>query len=225
LPETAAALTDLALGVTTLSLTPLLRRPDVNANWRRTFGWAASAALAGAVHHEFIASHKAWAGPSWAVISGMVVITISFTLAATVTDVLGPGRRMVFWLLRAASLMTYGVLAAFGHYGIATILACEGVTMLSVLALWGLALARHDPRAPRMIVALGAMALAGCTRALPASVTRVVGLDPTSVYHLAQIPTMVLVCLAIARQGEPAPRRLTTEDPYRVRNSQSPAGR
>jgi hypothetical protein len=204
-PETAAALTDLALGVATLSLMPLLRASAVNVNWRRTVGWAAAAALAGAVHHEFIASHKRWAGPSWAVISGLVVLTISFVLAATVADVLGPGRRLVFWVLRAASLVAYAVLALFGHYGIATILACEGVTMLCVLALWGLALRRHDPRARPMIVALAVSAVAGCTRALPGSVTHLVGLDPTSLYHLAQIPPMVLLCLALTQRSTASP--------------------
>jgi hypothetical protein len=73
LPETVAALTDLVLGIATLSLTPLLRAPELNPNWRRTVWWAAAAALAGAVHHEFITSHRSWAGPSWAVITGMDV--------------------------------------------------------------------------------------------------------------------------------------------------------
>ena len=209
LSETAPALTDLVLGLVTLALTPLLRGPGVNPNWRRTVWWAAAAALAGFVHHGFITAYDSLAGPSWAVISGMVVITISFSLAATVSDVLGPGRRLVFWVLRAASLGAYGILALLGHYGIGTILACEGVTMVSVLVLWGVALARHDPRAPRMMVALGASALAGCTRALPESATQIIGLDPTSLYHLTQIPPMVLLCLAVGN-GQRLWRRTPT---------------
>lgn len=185
----------------------MVRAPHVNQHWRRAVWWAGAAALAGAVHHGFITSHHSWAGPSWGVISGMVVITISFTLAATVADVLGAGRRREFWALRTVSLVAYGVLALTGHYGIATILACEGVTMLCVLILWGMALARRDPRAPRMMVALGASAVAGVTRALPSSVTHVIGLDPTSVYHLAQIPPMVLLCHAISSQGADPARK------------------
>lgn len=208
--EPGAALTDLALGLITLAFTPLLRGPEVNANWRRTVWWAAAAALAGFVHHGFMTSHDSLEGPSWAVISGMVVVTISFSLAATVTDVLGPGRRLVFWALRAASLGAYGILALLGHYGIGTILACEGVTMVCVLVLWGIALARHHPHAPRMMVALGTSAIAGCTRALPRDVTEVVGLDPTSVYHIAQIPPMVLLCLAVGNR-QPLVQRLTPQ--------------
>jgi hypothetical protein len=103
----------------------------------------------------------------------------------------------VFWLLRTASLGAYGVLALLGHYGVGTILACEGVTMVCVLALWGLALQRRDPRAPQMMIALGASAVAGCTRALPAAVTDAVHLDAISIYHLAQIPAMVLLVTAV----------------------------
>jgi hypothetical protein len=200
LSEPAPALTDLLLGLITIGMIPLLRGPGVNPNWRRTVWWAGASALAGVVHHGVMTAHDRLAGPSWAVISGMVVVTISFSLAATVSDVLGPGRRKVFWILRTASLGAYAILALLGHYGIGTILACEGVTMVCVLILWGVAQARRDPRAPRMIVALGASAVAGCTRALPSRLTEVIGLDPTSVYHLAQIPPMILLCRAVGNR-------------------------
>src|SRR5262249_40442002 len=146
------------------------RAIDVNRHWRQTLWWAAAAALAGALHHGFVTYSDTWAGPSWAVISGMVVVTISFTLAATVYDVLGPGRPPGFWLLRSLSLVAYAGLAVAGHYGIGTILACEGVTMMTIIALWGLALHRRHPRAPAMLVALAASVLAGSVRALPTGV-------------------------------------------------------
>jgi hypothetical protein len=197
LSEPAPALTDLALGVVTLVLAVAMRPVDVNRYWKRTLWWAAAAALAGAVHHGFVTYSDTWAGPSWAVISGMVVVTISFTLAATVYDVVGPGRQRVFWVLRSLSLAAYAALALTGHYGVGAILACEGVTMVAILALWGVAFSRRHPRAPAMVLALGASVVAGCARALPADATDVVGLDPTSVYHLAQIPAMVLLFMAL----------------------------
>jgi hypothetical protein len=197
LSEPAPALTDLALGVVTLVLAVAMRPVDVNRYWKRTLWWAAAAALAGAVHHGFVTYSDDWAGPSWAVISGMVVVTISFTLAATVYDVVGPGRQRVFWVLRSLSLAAYAALALTGHYGVGAILACEGVTMVAILTLWGVALSRRHPRAPAMVLALGASVVAGLARALPAGVTDVVGLDPTSVYHLAQIPAMVLLFMAL----------------------------
>jgi hypothetical protein len=202
LSQPAASLTDLALGLVGLTLALAARPLDVSRYWRKTLWWAAASALAGAVHHGFVTYSRTWEGPSWAFISGMVVITISFSLAASVHDVLGPGRRKVFWVLRSASLGAYVGLAAFGHYGVGTILACEGVTMVTILALWGIALRRGHPRAPAMLLALGASVLAGCSRALPAHVTDAVRLDPTSLYHLAQIPGLVLLFAALS--GAPA---------------------
>ena len=197
LSQPAASLTDLVLGVVTLALALGTRSLDVHRYWRRTLWWAAASALAGAVHHGFVTDSKTWAGPSWAVISGIVVMTISFSLAASVHDVLGPGRRKVFWLLRSASAGAYAGFAAFGYYGVGTILACEGVTMLTIIVLWGIALRRGHPRAPAMLLALSASAAAGCVRALPADITEVVRLDPISLYHLAQIPGMILLYMAL----------------------------
>jgi hypothetical protein len=216
LSEPAASLTDLALGVVTLTLAFRLHGRDVQSYWRRTFWWAAAAALAGAVHHGFVTYSDTWSGPSWAVISGMVVLTVSFVLAASVQDVLGAGRRRVFWALRSASLVAYAGLAALGYYGIATILACEGVTMVAILVLWEIARRRGHPRARAMAWALGASVLAGCTRALPADVADLVRLDPTSLYHLAQIPGMVLLYIALvpaARSKAQAAVRLTVNRP------------
>ncbi len=209
LSEPASSLTDLALGLVTLTLAFEIRIRDVNRYWPRMLWWAAAAALAGAMHHGFVTFSETWAEPSWAVISGMVVITISYTLAASVEDVLGPGRQRVFWLLRSLSLAVYAGLAAFGHFGVGTILACEGVTMVTILVLWGIALRRRHPRAPAMLVALAASAAAGGVRALPADVTDVVGLDPTSLYHVAQIPGMIALYVALC--AAPTPREARGE--------------
>lgn len=80
--EPAESLTDLALGLVALCLARGIRTRDVNRYWSRMLWWAAAAALAGALHHGFVTYSDTWAGPSWAVISGMVVVTISFALAA-----------------------------------------------------------------------------------------------------------------------------------------------
>lgn len=202
LSEPASSLTDLALGVVVLLLAFALRRhPGVHRYWRWTFWWVAAAALAGAVHHGVVTYSDRWAEPSWALISGMVVVAVSYLLAASVVDVLGPGRGRVFWVLRSAGLVAYAVLALTGHAGIEAILLCEGLTMLAVLWLWGLAIARHHPRGWPVAAALVASMAAAVTRALPADVTARFGLDPTSLYHLAQIPGMVLLFLALTRRA------------------------
>jgi hypothetical protein len=196
LTEPAPALTDLALGLVAAWCATRARTWPVGRHWRTTFWWAAAAALAGFLWHGVLAD-SSWAGPAWAAISAMVVVTISYALAATVHDVLGAGRRRVFWVLRAGSLGAYAVLALFGHYGVATILACEGVTMVCVLVLWLIALRRGLPGGRLMVLALAANIVAGCTRALPQGATGLVGLDPISLYHVAQIPAVVLLYVAV----------------------------
>ena len=192
LSEPASSLTDLALGVVIIALAIRLQRtPGVHRYWRLTFWWAGAAALAGAVHHGVVTYSDTWAGPSWAVISTMVVVTVSYLLAATVVEVLGPGRGRVFWVL----------------------LACEGITMIAILALWGRALRDHHPLAVPVIVAILASGAAAGIRALPSAVSEVVGLDPTSAYHLAQIPGMILLAYAVIAAPPRAPR--TTPVPAR----------
>jgi hypothetical protein len=175
--------------------------PGLHPHWRRTFWWAGAAALAGAVHHGLVTHSEHWSGPSWALISTMVVVTVSYLLAATVHEVLGPGRGRVFLALRAASLIAYAALALSGRAGIGTILLCEGVTMLAVLGLWGHAALRRHPLAGPVIAALGASAAAAGIKGLPPDVTGLVGLDPTSLYHVAQIPGMALLFVALTGAG------------------------
>jgi len=165
------------------------------------------------VHHGVVTCSDTWAGPSWAVISGMVVLAVSYLLAATVEEVLGPGRGGVFWLLRSGGLVAYAVLALTGRAGIGAILLCEGLTMIAILALWGYAAHRGNPLAWPVITALAVSGLAAVARALPSGTTELVGLDPTSLYHLAQIPGLVLLAWAVlahaptteARRSYPAP--------------------
>jgi hypothetical protein len=143
----------------------------------------------------------------------MVVLAVSYLLAATVEEVLGPGRGGVFWLLRSGGLVAYAVLALTGRAGIGAILLCEGLTMIAILALWGYAAHRGNPLAWPVITALAVSGLAAVARALPSGATELVGLDPTSLYHLAQIPGLVLLAWAVlarapatgTRRSYPAP--------------------
>jgi hypothetical protein len=210
LSEPASSLTDLALGVVVIALAVRLQAtPGVHRYWRLTFWWVGAAALAGAVHHGVVTYSDTWAGPSWAVISMMVVVAVSYLLAATVEEVLGPGRGRVFWVLRSLGLVAYAGLAIAGYAGVGAILACEGITMIAILGLWGRALKERHPLAIPVLVAIVASGAAAAVRPLPDSATDLTGLDPTSLYHLAQIPGMVLLYLAAAgapqRQPRPTP--------------------
>jgi hypothetical protein len=207
LSEPAQSLTDLALGLVVIALAVMLQRtPGVHRYWRLTFWWAGAAALAGAVHHGVVTYSDTWAGPSWAVISSMVVVAVSYLLAATVEEVLGPGHARAFWILRSAGLIAYVGLAIAGHAGVNSILACEGITMIAILTLWGKALREHHPLAIPVIIAILASGAAAGFRALPPAVSEFFGLDPTSLYHLAQIPGMVLLYHALVATPQRQPR-------------------
>jgi hypothetical protein len=201
LAQPAQSLTDLALGIVVVTLAVHLRRvPAVHRHWLASFWWAGIAALAGAVHHAVLVR---WARPaeiSWTIISVLVVVAVSYLLAATVLEVLGPGRARMFWLLRSIGLVAYLGAAVSGHAGVTAMLMCESLTMLSVLGLWGWAALHDHPLARPVLVAVLASGAAAGTKVISPGITGLVGLDPTSVYHLAQIVGMVLLYWAITHR-------------------------
>jgi hypothetical protein len=199
LSQPAQSLTDLLLGLVTVALALRLgRSPAGNGYWRAALWWFGIAALAGAVHHGVIVRWPQAADISWTLISVMVVVAVSYLLAGTVDEVLGPGHGRAFWMLRSIGLVAYLVIAVTGNAGIATILACEGLTMVSILALWGWAARRHHPLAKPVLIAIAASGAAAGTKAMSPELLSPIGLDPTSLYHLAQIPGMVLLYLAVS---------------------------
>ena len=212
LAEPAHALTDLFLGVVAVTLALRLRgSPGVHRHWSSALWWFGIAALAGALHHGLIVQWPDVADPSWALISLMVVVAVSFLLAGTVHDVVGGAHARTFWLLRSVGITAYIVVALSGHAGIQAILACESLTMASILALWGHAAYRGHPRALAMLVAITASGAAALTKLAG----DLAGVDGTSLYHLAQIPGLLLLFVAvggsapgpISREARPRPSR------------------
>jgi len=110
------------------------------------------------------------------------VVAVSYLLAATVAEVLGPQRARAFWLLRSVGLLAYIVVAAAGNAGIEAMLACESLTMACVLVLWLWAAYRSHPLAPAMLLAIAASGSAATATLASAETLRPVGLDPTSLY-------------------------------------------
>lgn len=199
LSEPASSLTDLLLAIVAVWLAlGLRRRGDLTAHWWRTLAWTGAAAFAGAIHHGFVTFSDRWDDPSWAVVTFLVVVAISYLLAASVDEVLGPGHARAFWVLRSASLVAYVIVAVTIGASIGAILLCEGVTMAAVLTLWGIGIRRRHPRARLVVVAIVASMIAAAIRAAPPDLVAPTGLDPTSLYHLAQIPGLVLLARAAA---------------------------
>jgi hypothetical protein len=207
LAQPAQSLTDLALATVTLLLALELRRtPSLHGYWRKAFWFFGLAALAGAVHHGLLVRWPEAARVSWGLISVIVVVAVSYLLAGTVAEVLAPDRTRVFWLLRSLGLVAYVGMAASGRAGIAAILLCESLTMLSVLGLWVWAAYRRHPLAGPVLLAIAASIAASSTKALSPALVGQVGLDPTSACHLAQIVGTVLLYAAVSR-----PQRATAD--------------
>jgi hypothetical protein len=207
-----ASLTDLALGLVTLYLVPRLRRDVEGARyWRAAFVWAAVTALIGAVFHGFLVGVPRVGDVMWAVMSIMVVVVMSYLLAASVVQVLGRSRTIVFWPLRLVGFVAYAVVAATGHPSITAIMWCESLTMACVIGLWVWAWLRRHPAGRPMLVAIGVSIAAGLLRLVP-DAAALVRLDPDSAYHIVQIVGMVLLCRAVARSG-PRPEAVDDTPP------------
>jgi hypothetical protein len=208
LAQPAQSLTDLALGLVVLVLAVRLRRtPAVPGHWLPPFWWTGVAAVAGAAHHAVAVRWTRPAEISWAAISVLVVVAVSYLLAATVREVLGPGRARMFWVLRSVGLAAYLGAAVSGHAGVTSMLCCESLTMLSVLGLWVLAARHGHPLARPVLAAVIASGAAAVMKVIPPEVTGRVGLDPTSAYHLAQIVGMALLYRAVSGRGALPDRR------------------
>ncbi|MGH3502372.1 MAG: DUF6962 family protein [Nocardioidaceae bacterium] len=203
LAQPAPSLSDLALAVVVLTLWAKVRGlGGVSRHWGHTFLWAGIAALAGALHHGVIARWQPVASVSWAVISVVVVISLSFLLAATVEEVLGPGRHRVFWLLRSLGLVAYLALCIAGRAGTQSILMAESVTMLCVLGLWAMALHHRHPMGRWILVAILVSAAAAGAYGIPADALARIDLDQVSAYHVAQIVGMVLMYVAVVQGSD-----------------------
>jgi hypothetical protein len=193
-----ASLTDLALGLVTLYLlTRLPRGTDASRYWYATFVGAAVTALIGAAYHGVLVGRGQAGAVTWAVMSSMVVVVMSFLLAASVIEILGRSRAVVFWPLRLIGLIAYAVFAVTGHASIDAIMWCESLTMASVIGLWGWAALRGHPLGRRMLVAIGVSIAAAMFRLIPGAAA-LIGLDPDSAYHLGQIVGMLLLFRAVA---------------------------
>jgi hypothetical protein len=196
-----ASLTDLALGLVTLYLVPRLPRDVEGARyWRAAFAWAAATALVGAVYHGYLVDVPRAGELTWAVMSTMVVLVMSFLLAASVVQVLGRSRAIVFWPLRLLGVAAYAIIATTGHPSITAILVCESLTMACVIGLWVWAWLRRHPSGRPMLVAIG-VSIAGALLRLVPGAAALLRLDPDSGYHIGQIVGMVLLFRAVARSG------------------------
>ena len=202
LDEPAISLTDFALGALALGAVPgLVGKINVNPHWARAFFFITMAAMLGGVHHAFIVSHESIADITWASITVLVAIAITFIFAATVATVLGEDRRAKPLLfVRLASLAVFVLLAIFGQASIGTLMITEGLAMIIVLFLWTYAWRQGHKGVGLVLVAITASVVAGVVRGVPVSFF--IGgweVDEQALYHVAQMPGLALLYIGLRR--------------------------
>ena len=204
LVEPASSLTDFALGILALfAAARLSARGADDPHWRWFFAWIGIVAIWGGFHHGFIVGHEAAAKISWSAISMMVAIAISYLLAASVNSVLGKGRGQPLLIVRGISLAVFFSLVVSGNASVTTLLLTEGLAMAIVLALWVHAWQKEQPGVSLVLAAIVFSMLAAAVKA--SSVQFNMGgweFDPNSLYHVAQMPGMLLLLIAIRRRAD-----------------------
>ena len=204
--EPASSVTDFALGALAIAAALLVERNErVNHHWRLSFLFIGLAAILGGVHHGFIGPHGTIGAVSWAVIILSIAVAISFLLSATIASVLGEGRGQALMVIRGVSLFAFFILVILGRATLPTLLVTEGLAMIMVVLLWVHAWRLEQPGVTLVLAAIGASVLAAVVRGSSVHVTLGWEFDTNALYHLAQMPGIILLYVAVRRLGRPSP--------------------
>ena len=202
LVEPASSLTDFFLGAIAIyAAVSLLGTGGPCVHWRWAFVFIGLGAVLGGVHHGFLIDNPTAADISWSAILLIIAVSISFILAGTAATVLGEGPGRFLLALRFVSVAALFVLALFGRVSVPALLITEGLAMIVVLALWLHALRLGQPYAGLFLSAIAVSLMAGAVRGSSANVVFVgLELDTNTLYHLAQMPGVVLLYIAVRRK-------------------------
>ena len=204
--EPASSVTDFALGAMAIGAALMVARKDqASYHWRLSFLFIGLAAILGGVHHGFIGPDSATGAVSWAVISLSIAVAISFLLSATIASVLGEGRGRPLLAIRGVSLLAFFIVVLLGRATISTLVITEGLAMIMVVLLWLHAWRLEQPGVALVLVAIGASVLAAAVRGSSVDVTLGWEFDTNALYHLAQMPGIILLYVAVRRLGPRSP--------------------
>lgn len=201
-----AGIIDLPFGAVLAGCALWLRaRRGVHRYWVLTCAFGAASAGMGAVHHLFLQSPEWLAAYSWIATGILLIIALSYLLAASAMDVLGPEATRTVLTVRSIGLAAYLVAALFGLIGTGVLVLCESLTMAGVVGLWCYAAYRKHPRGIAMLVGIGVSALSAATYLIPADLLLHIDVRPGSLSHLVQIPGFILIARAAAAHRDPQP--------------------
>lgn len=186
--ELAAAATDLVLAV--IALAGAIRVP--RRDWRAVFLLMAAASLLGAGIHGLAGSGGA-ASPWWWPLDFALAGALAGFAAAAARDRLGASRARRAWppllaLAAAAAAVSRAFPASFAPF-----LSFEAAVVIAAGASWlGLARSARSPGAAALAAGCGVALIAGVVGASGARVDPGWPLDANALFHLAQIPALLL---------------------------------
>jgi hypothetical protein len=198
--EPAASVTDWVLaGLAAWLGFQLFRRPQRPTYWALAFWSTAIGALVGALYHGTLKRDESLADPTWTLITIIVAVTVSLLLGATVQSLM-PGSRNRSWMaLRLGTLGAFCIAALAGHGGLTTFFVLESATMVGILGIWAWAGWRGEPGSRMVLLAIFLSGGAGLFRFLPVGFHLGWEWDNSSIYHVAQMPGLVALYLAIGQ--------------------------
>jgi hypothetical protein len=203
--EPAAAVTDYLLALIGAYMgVGLLRTPSVDRYWAFACFSIAAGALVGGVYHGHLIDGSR-SDDVWTVITIIVAVTVSFLLAATVNSALGREKARLWMALRLVSLGGFVILALAGHGGLSTFFYMESVSMVCVLGIWVYAWTRGQDGASLILAAIFASGAAAVFRFLPVGFEAGWDWDHNAIYHLAQVPGLLVLYYGLQRLGPPVP--------------------
>jgi hypothetical protein len=188
----ASALSDLALGLVTLAeARRLARTPGLRPAWPPAFGWLGAGAVAGALHHRGRGPRPSWGAVGWLLGAGLTAL-----LAASAEDA-GVRRPELARALGGAGMAAYGALLGTGRRGLDALVLAQGPAMGATVAIWVRAARAGHPRARPVLRAMAASAGAAAVRRLVPERVGGRAVDRDTLYHLAQIPGVLLLSRAV----------------------------
>lgn len=196
--ETAGALTDLALGAAAGVIARRLGRSRAAGPlWRATFALTAAAALLGAAHHGLVTRrHPGLAVITWRVIAATVTASLAALLLATVRQTLGGRATLALVPVAAVGPAAYLASLRHGAGDLDRMVRLQGATMAVVVLAWLHAAAHSRPGGRTGVAAIALSAAAAGLRARPPAAAVRLSLDGDALYHLAQIPGLILFARA-----------------------------
>jgi hypothetical protein len=193
-------MTDLALAVVAGVIAGRLLSGDrpVERAWAYPCLSIAVGAGLGTIYHGWLKGGM-YGGATWGLITITLAATMTLLLEATLASVYGAGRRWGWLTIEVATFAAVVVAVLSGHPGLGWFGLFEAPVMAAIVALWGKALRTRLPGSGWIVAA---MALSGAAAIFKSGVVSFQlgwDWDANSLYHLAQLPGLVVLYFGVQR--------------------------